>query len=199
MEHYTDITRDVTTGPAGPDTVAFFDLDGTVIFGYSIMSVFLERVTSGGLSPQDAIRQFFQLLGHGISGTAYSTLLEEAAESLAGVPEQEFVDIGERVFDKYLAGAIYPESRALIRAHQQMGHQVVIISSATRYQVLWWPLPSCSSAPTSPNPSIRRFGCSYSPMRCYFSLSRWASSGHPCFKSVQIWRSIAKYGWFTNI
>ena len=135
MSQYAEITQEIDRGPSGPKTVAFFDLDGTVIFGYSIASIFLERVLTGGLTPPDAVRQFFQLISHGVSGTPYSTLLEEGAESLAGVPEQEFIALGERVFDKYLAGAIYPESRALIRAHQRMGHTVVIVSSATTYQV----------------------------------------------------------------
>ena len=116
---YNHITREIDDSPAGPRTIAFFDLDGTVIFGYSIASIFLERVTSGELAPQDAIRQFLQLVSHGISGTPYTVLLEEAGQSLEGVKEQDFVDLGERVFDKYLAAAIYPESRALIRAHQR--------------------------------------------------------------------------------
>jgi len=119
----------------GAGTMALFDFDGTIIFGFSIASLFAERVASGQLGPVAAIQQFFNLLGHGISGTAYSTLLEEAAETLAGLPEQEFIELGEKVFDNYLAGAIYPESRALIRAHQKRGHKVVIISSATRYQI----------------------------------------------------------------
>jgi putative phosphoserine phosphatase/1-acylglycerol-3-phosphate O-acyltransferase len=39
------------------------------------------------------------------------------------------------VFRKYLAGSVYPESRALVRAHQQRGHTVVVLSSATPYQI----------------------------------------------------------------
>ena len=135
MGQYPELTREIDTGPAGPKIAAFFDLDGTVIFGYSIASIFLERVLSGQLAPHDAIRQFFQLMSHGISGTPYSTILQEGADSLAGVAEKEFEELGETVFEKYLAGSIYPESRALIRAHQRMGHTVVIVSSATRYQV----------------------------------------------------------------
>jgi len=132
---YANITREVDQSPVGPRTIAFFDLDGTVVFDYSVASIVLERVLSGGVSARDAISQFLLLLGHGVSGTPYSQMLEDAAEALVGVQEQEFVDLGERVFDKYLAGAIYPETRALIRAHQRRGHTVAIVSSATRYQV----------------------------------------------------------------
>jgi putative phosphoserine phosphatase/1-acylglycerol-3-phosphate O-acyltransferase len=41
---------------------------------------------------------------------------------------------GQQAFDKYLATEIYPESRALVKAHQDKGHTVAIVTSATRYQ-----------------------------------------------------------------
>ena len=132
---YEEITHEIDDMEPGPGTIAFFDFDGTIIFGFSIASLFIERVTSGQLAPGDAIQQFFQLIGHGVTGTDYSILIEEAAESLAGTEERDFTELGEAIFDKYLAGAIYPESRALIRAHQRKGHTVVILSSATRYQI----------------------------------------------------------------
>jgi putative phosphoserine phosphatase/1-acylglycerol-3-phosphate O-acyltransferase len=132
---YEHVTQEVDDSPRGPGTVAFFDLDGTIIFGYSIASIFYERVLSGLLSPGDAIQQFFSLLSHGLNGSDYSKLLADAAVTLTGVHESEFVELGERVFEKHLAGAIYPESRALVRAHLRRGHVVVILSSATPYQV----------------------------------------------------------------
>ena len=132
---YEDLTRDVDRAAPGPGQVAFFDFDGTLIFGFSIASVFRERVQSGRLRPRDAIAQFLSLVSHGVSGSDYTLLLEEAAEALAGVPEQEFIELGERVFEKYLAGSIYPESRALLRAHQRRGHTIAVLSSATRYQI----------------------------------------------------------------
>ena len=129
------LTKEIDDGPAGPGTIAFFDFDGTIIFGYSIATIFLERVISGKLAPHDAVMQFIQLVGHGFGGTPYSELLRESAETLAGANEQEFTDLGETVFEKYLAGAIYPETRSIIRAHQAKGHTVAIVSSATHYQI----------------------------------------------------------------
>lgn len=135
MNLYEHITADVDGSPPGPDTVAFFDLDGTLIFGFSIASIFRERVLSRQLTPREAVRQFFSLIGHGVSGTDYALVLEEAADSLAGVLEKDLVDLGERVFEKYVAGDMYPESRALVRAHLARGHTVVVLSSATIYQI----------------------------------------------------------------
>ncbi len=132
---YDSITQEIDDSPKGPGTTAFFDLDGTLIFGFSILSIFRERVMSGELAPYDAIQQFFSLLSHGLNGTEYPRILAEAAETLEGVSEQDFVELGESVFDKYIAGSIYPESRALVRAHLKRGHTVVVLSSATMYQV----------------------------------------------------------------
>ena len=135
MNLYDHITQEVDDSPRGAGTIAFFDLDGTIIFGYSIAAIFYERVLSGRLSPRSAIQQLLSLLSHGANGTEYSVLLEEAAATLKGVPEAEFRELGEHVFEKHLAGAIYPESRALVRAHLRRGHTVVVLSSATIYQV----------------------------------------------------------------
>jgi putative phosphoserine phosphatase/1-acylglycerol-3-phosphate O-acyltransferase len=134
MNPYHSVTGDIEDSPPGPGTIAFFDLDGTLIHGFSIVSMFRERVFSGGVAPLHAVQQLFSLVTHGINGSEYSRLLEEVAERLAGMPEQDLVELGETVFDKYLAGSIYPESRALVRAHQARGHTVAIVTSATSYQ-----------------------------------------------------------------
>ena len=135
MNIYDNITQEIDDGPRGPGTVAFFDLDGTLIFGFSILSIFRERVMSGELAPLDALQQLFSLLSHGLNGSEYPRILAEAAETLEDVSEQEFIELGESVFEKHIAGSIYPESRALVRAHLKRGHTVVVLSSATTYQV----------------------------------------------------------------
>lgn len=132
---YASLTRDVDRAAPGPGSIAFFDFDGTLIFGFSVASVFRDRVMSGRLGPADALRQFLGLVTHGVNGSDYAELLREAGQALAGVEEQEFIALGERIFDRYLAGSVYPESRALLRAHQRQGHTVAILSSATRYQI----------------------------------------------------------------
>ncbi len=134
MKLYQSITGDIEDSPSGPGTIAFFDLDGTLIHGFSILSMFRERATTGKIAPSDAVQQLFSLVTHGINGSEYGRLLEEVAERLAGTPEQDLVELGETVFDKYLAGSIYPESRALVRAHLEHGHTVAIVTSASNYQ-----------------------------------------------------------------
>jgi putative phosphoserine phosphatase/1-acylglycerol-3-phosphate O-acyltransferase len=48
--------------------------------------------------------------------------------------ERVLEEAGQHTFERHLATQIYPESRALVKAHQEMGHTVAIITSATRYQ-----------------------------------------------------------------
>ena len=54
---------------------------------------------------------------------------------MRGISEKEFEELGERLFVEELATLIYPESRALLETHLELGHTVAIISSATRYQI----------------------------------------------------------------
>ena len=134
MKLYDHITYDVDDAAQGSDTIAFFDLDGTLIFGFSVLLMARERLFAGKVAPTAALRQLFSLVTHGINGSEYARILEELAESLADTPEQELIALGETVFEKALAGSIYPESRALVRAHQRRGHTVAIVTSATHYQ-----------------------------------------------------------------
>lgn len=131
---YEDVTHEIEDSPKGPGTIAFFDLDGTLIFGFSILSMFWQQALSGKVAPADAVQQLFSLVTHGVNGSEYTRIIEEIAAKLGGTPEAELIELGETVFDKNLAGAIYPESRALVRAHLEQGHTVAILSSASLYQ-----------------------------------------------------------------
>ena len=58
------------------------------------------------------------------------------AIAMRGISEESYSKFGEELYQKHIAKLIYPESRALIEAHQRKGHTVAIISSATPYQLL---------------------------------------------------------------
>jgi putative phosphoserine phosphatase/1-acylglycerol-3-phosphate O-acyltransferase len=70
-------------------------------------------------------------LGH----VGFSGLIAGTIGPLVGRLESEYIEEAERIFVEHLAGEIYPESRALVRAHARKGHALAIVSSATRYQV----------------------------------------------------------------
>lgn len=136
MALYASLTGAIDKGPGGPQIAAFFDLDRTLIAGFSAGAFVRELVRVGkldatALAQGVATATRFQLGGLGFSGFVTETL-----GALKGMAESELVEMGERLFTSTLATAIYPESRALVHAHQKKGHTVAVVSSALPYQVM---------------------------------------------------------------
>ncbi len=132
MSLFPALTREIDVGPEGPDHVAFFDLDRTLIDGYSVLPFLAEAVTTGLLRPGKVPGQIRALLESGQDGLG--PLLERMIRSLHGTREADLAALGERVFERHLCSRIHPEARSLVRAHRLRGHRVVIVTSATRYQ-----------------------------------------------------------------
>lgn len=129
------LTKPIREGEIGAHIGAFFDLDRTLISGYSATEFFRSRVLSGKMSPKEAIAQFLGVLVYTMGDKDFSGLISVSTMGLKGMEEQKFTDVGEEVYLKYLAHSIYTESRALVAAHLAQGHTVAIISAATPYQV----------------------------------------------------------------
>jgi len=136
MALYARLTKEIRQGPSGPKVGAFFDLDHTILAGFSATSFMRERLLSGRMSPNEMVGTFYGALSFGLGRTGFSALMTGMSASYRGLAESVLEEVGEEVFEKHLARQIYPESRALVEAHQDAGHTVAIISSATKYQVL---------------------------------------------------------------
>jgi putative phosphoserine phosphatase / 1-acylglycerol-3-phosphate O-acyltransferase len=131
---HDELVREIREGPEGPKVGAFFDLDRSLLAGFSALSFLQERVVSGRVSPRELWDSTLGALSYSLGRTGFSGMLSASTAAYRGISESVFEEIGETVFEKYLAGRIFPESRALVRAHQERGHTVAIVSSATRYQ-----------------------------------------------------------------
>ena len=130
-----NLTRDILEGESGSHIGAFFDLDRTLIDGFSAVQFFQNRIFSGRMSPQEVVAQFNGVLVYAMGNGDFAGLAAVSARGVKGTKEKVFIEVGEEVYTKHLAKAIYPESRALVAAHLGMGHTVAIISAATPYQV----------------------------------------------------------------
>ena len=135
MSAVAELIEEIEAGPDGPKVGAFFDLDGTLIDGYSANVFYQEFLRRMHMSPADIGRSVVAAADMSIRGTDVTRLVEIAVGSFEGRPEDELVELGERLFVQKIAGMVYPEARELVRAHQRMGHTVVLASSATRFQV----------------------------------------------------------------
>jgi putative phosphoserine phosphatase/1-acylglycerol-3-phosphate O-acyltransferase len=135
MALHAALTRHVRESTPGPKVAALFDLDHTLLAGFSAGAFIRERFTSGRMSPRELGESLLGALSFALGRTGFSGLMAASTAAYRGLAESVLMDLGEEVFVKHLATQIYPESRALVRAHQQRGHTVAIVSSATRYQV----------------------------------------------------------------
>ncbi|MFN8355254.1 MAG: HAD-IB family hydrolase [Spirosomataceae bacterium] len=129
------LTKEIMTGEAGPHIGAFFDLDRTLIKGFSAKDFFKTRLMSGKVTSKELIAQFAGALSYAIGNGNFASMAAIGAKGVKGIEEKVFLDVGEEVYQKHLADAIFPESRALVAAHLAMGHTVAIVSAATPYQV----------------------------------------------------------------
>jgi putative phosphoserine phosphatase/1-acylglycerol-3-phosphate O-acyltransferase len=134
MSLHDRITREIREGPTGSKIGAFFDLDQTLLAGFSATSFVRERLVTGRMSPQELGTTFYGALSFALGRTGFSALMTATTAAYRGLAESMLEEVGEEVFVKHLAKQIYPEARALVQAHQEAGHTVAIISSATRYQ-----------------------------------------------------------------
>jgi len=129
------LTREIREGASGPKIGAFFDVDRTLLAGFSAVSFMRERITSGRAGPRELAQGLLGTLSFWLGRTGFSGFVAAHTQAYRGLTEASLDELGQEVFDKHLATQIYPESRALVRAHREHGHTVAIVSSATPYQV----------------------------------------------------------------
>jgi len=135
MALHRELIREVEEGPRGPRVGAFFDVDRTLIAGFSAFEFLRDGLGSGLVGPRELGDAVLTALRFQTEQIGFSAFVAGVAGMLRGQLESEFEATGGRIFADRLAGAIYPESRALVEAHFRMGHTVALVSAATRYQI----------------------------------------------------------------
>ena len=141
---------EVEESESGAHIGALFDFDGTIIAGFSATALLQEKLKRRQMSVEEVIETANVITQYSLGGIGFSGLMLAGAKFMKGVSEESFTQFGEELYEKHIARKIYPETRALIRAHQAKGHTVAIISSATVYQI----------APTARDLDIEHVLCS---------------------------------------
>lgn len=124
----------IQAAPEGPSVCAFFDLDGTVIAGFSAAYFSRQRLKNKDISLQEFLRTVNTAINAAIGKADFEDLLQIGADTWQGRDHSELMAMGEALFKRKIVNLIYPEMRRIIKAHQQRGHTVVLSSSATCYQ-----------------------------------------------------------------
>lgn len=126
---------EIEASPEGPEVGAFFDLDGTLVAGFTGVMMTQDRLRRGQMSVGEFIGMVQAGLNHQLGRSEFEDLIGKGARMLHGNSISDLDELGERLFVQHVQGRIYPEMRALVRAHMARGHTVVLSSSALTVQV----------------------------------------------------------------
>jgi putative phosphoserine phosphatase / 1-acylglycerol-3-phosphate O-acyltransferase len=130
-----DLIEEVERSPEGPQVVAFFDFDGTLIDGYSAVAFFRDRLRNRGVNARQLLDAVVQTVNVEARGHDVDRLMNLGIGALSGWSIDDVRQMGDRVFRSSIAATIFPEARRLIDAHRRRGHTVVMASSAASFQV----------------------------------------------------------------
>ncbi|WP_156748628.1 HAD-IB family hydrolase/lysophospholipid acyltransferase family protein [Mycobacterium sp. E3198] len=126
---------EIMASPPGPKIGAFFDLDGTLVAGFTAVILTQERLLRRDMGVGELLSMVQAGLSHTLGRIEFEDLIAKAAAALAGRLLDDLEEIGERLFVQRIESRIYPEMRELVRAHVARGHTVVLSSSALTIQV----------------------------------------------------------------
>ncbi|OCB23089.1 transferase [Mycobacterium malmoense] len=126
---------EIMASPPGPKIGAFFDLDGTLVAGFTAVILTQERLLRRDMGVGELLGMVQAGLSHTLGRIEFEDLIGKAAAALAGRLLDDLEEIGERLFVQRIESRIYPEMRELVRAHVARGHTVVLSSSALTIQV----------------------------------------------------------------
>ena len=128
-------TAEIAASPPGPRVGAFFDLDGTLVAGYTGAILTQDRVRRREV----ALGELFEMVQAGLNlqlgRIEFEELIGKGGAAMRGHALSDLDQMGERLFGQKVEGLIYPEMRELVRAHLVRGHTVVLSSSALTIQV----------------------------------------------------------------
>jgi putative phosphoserine phosphatase / 1-acylglycerol-3-phosphate O-acyltransferase len=126
---------EVEASPAGPKVGAFFDLDGTLVAGFTGVIMTRDRFRRREIGVGEFLGVVQAALNHQLGRADFEQLIYRGAAMMKGRSLDDIDELGERLFVQHVVSKIYPEMRELVRAHQARGHTVVLSSSALTVQV----------------------------------------------------------------
>ena len=125
---------EVDASPPGPGTGVFFDLDGTLVAGFTVAAVTRDRLRHREVGAAEFLQMMQLAVEYRLGRHQFENVIAGAVRTTKGRLAEDVDEVGERIFRQSVADLIYPEMRDLVRAHQRRGHTVVLSSSALSMQ-----------------------------------------------------------------
>ncbi|MFZ0833066.1 MAG: HAD-IB family hydrolase, partial [Mycobacterium sp.] len=126
----SDPVAAIAAGPYGPRVGAFFDLDGTLVSGFTATVHAGHRIRRGQARVGEVLGILEASLRYRFGRMQFERLLVRAAGYLRGESISDLDELGEQLFTRHVVARVYPHMREIVAAHQDRGHTVVLSSSA---------------------------------------------------------------------
>jgi HAD superfamily hydrolase (TIGR01490 family) len=129
----SDLTRPDLTVP-DPSGAAFFDVDNTLMRGASIL-YFAQGLAARNFFPAGALASFawqqlrFRVVGKELSLAKIHTGREQMLSFVTGMSTQQFVELGEDIYDELMAERIWSGTRTLAQTHLDAGQRVWLVTA----------------------------------------------------------------------
>lgn len=125
-----DPVAEIEAGPAGPAIGAFFDLDGTLVDGFTATAHAGDRIRRRQARIGEVTGVIEAAMRYRLGRVNFARLLERAAGYLRGESLEDLDVVGERLFTERVQSRLFPAMHEIVLAHQRRGHTVVMSSSA---------------------------------------------------------------------
>ncbi|OBK60839.1 HAD family hydrolase [Mycolicibacterium fortuitum] len=122
--------EEIGDGPGGAQVGAFFDLDGTLVDGFTATAHAGHRIRRRQAAVGEILGIVEASVRYRIGRMPFERLLVRAAGYLRGESLLELDELGEYLFQSRINQRVYPHMRDVVRRHQDRGHTVVMSSSA---------------------------------------------------------------------
>ena len=120
----------IAASPAGPEVGAFFDLDGTLVSGFTATAHAGDRIRRRQARIGEILGVLEASIRYRLGRMQFERLIVRAAGYLKGESLRELDELGDRLFVRHIASRVYPQMREVVAAHQRRGHTVALCSSA---------------------------------------------------------------------
>src|ERR1700710_769067 len=133
MEPDTPLARqlaEIEATPAEPTVGAFFDLDGTLVSGFTATAHAGHRIRNRQARIGEVLGVLEASLRYRLGRMEFERLVVRAAGYLRGESLTELDALGEWLFRRHIEARVFAGMQQVVRAHQERGHTVVVSSSA---------------------------------------------------------------------
>jgi HAD superfamily hydrolase (TIGR01490 family) len=126
----SDAVAEITADSPGPGVGAFFDLDGTLVAGFTATAHAGDRIRRRQARIGEVLGVVEAVMRYRLGRMEFERLVVRGAGYLRGESLAELEKVGERLFVDRIAARVFPGMQEIVQAHQESGHTVVLSSSA---------------------------------------------------------------------